>query len=141
MNKKYPPFLIAVVIVSFFLIPNPSRADVPGQKESFFVDPDFDKYNRSQLSATLRYVSDKLYFYVEDSYWNGLDMVHQNSLVANITVLAEEFDERIYPEEIQFWGSEANPGVDSDPRITILVEQLDSSNGGYFNTANGYTYS
>ena len=139
MNKKCRLLPIGTVVALLFWIPNFSQADVLGQKELFSVDSDFDKYGRNQLFATLRHVSDKLHFYVDDSYWNGLDTVHQNSFTANIANLAQEFENTIYPKETQFWGSEPNPGIDGDFRITILAEQLITGTGGYFNTANGYT--
>src|SRR3989344_563634 len=135
MNKKIRLLAVSVVMVLFFLIPSFSQADTLNQVNNFYVNANFDKYGRKQLSATLRYVSDKLYFYVDDSYWNGLDTAHQNSSIANMKSLGEEFENNIYPKETRFWGSEANPGIDGDPRITILVEPLTVSNGGYFNTA------
>jgi len=53
--------------------------------------------------------------------------------------LASDFDTDIYPSQTTFWGQEPKPGVDDDNRITILLEQLKSGNGGYFSTSNGYS--
>ena len=139
MDKKSQFFSVFAVVVSLIAIPNFSRADTLGQKESFLINSDFDKYNRNQLSATLRYNSNKLYFYVEDRYWDKLDTFNRDKVMLNLSILTNEFDNNIYPKETSFWGSEPNPGVDGDPKLTILVEELISGNGGYFNTANGYT--
>lgn len=56
----------------------------------------------------------------------------------NMATLASEFENNIYPKETQLWGSEPNPGIDGDPKITILFEELLENNGGYFDTSNGY---
>lgn len=89
--------------------------------------------------ATLRHIGGNLYFYVDDGYWNGLSSSRQDVLRSNMANLANEFDSNIYPKETQFWGSEPNPGVDNDPRITLLLEELDDNNGGYVETGNGYS--
>jgi len=79
MDKKSQFFSVFAVVVSLIAIPNFSRADTLGQKESFLINSDFDKYNRNQLSATLRYNSNKLYFYVEDRYWDKLDTFNRDN--------------------------------------------------------------
>lgn len=139
MAKRIKASLICKILIVFvLLIPFTGQADTLGQKESFFVNSQFDKYSRSQLTATLRQLSGRMYFYVEDSYWNGLDSSRQSSLMANMLTLADEFENTIYPRETLLWGSDPNPGVDGDPKITILLEDLIKNNGGYFDTSNGY---
>lgn len=122
-----------------FILPLLASADTIGQRTNFNVDSQFDKYKRTTLGATLRHMGEKVYFYVDDNYWNGLGPSQQNSLTNNMKVLAGEFDNNIYPKGTALWGSEPNPGVDGDPKLTILLEELISNNGGYFDTANGYT--
>lgn len=114
------------------------HADVLGQEHIFLVNQDYDKFNRVQDSATLLFISSNAYFYVDNSYLNSLDLEHKNILSANIEDLAKDFDNIIYPTETEFWGSEPNPGIDGDPKITIFLEQLVSGNGGYFDTANEF---
>jgi len=128
-----------VLTIPYFLIPVNIRADTIGQRESFFVNNKYDKYGRTNLNAALRYVGDKLYVYVEDDYWNSLGSVKQDLLSSNILAMGIEFDNNIYPKETAFFGSEPNPGVDNDSRITILLENLVINNGGYFDSANAYT--
>ncbi len=139
---RWPKFLYPFLIYLLFLFfVGTTFADTVGQRQNFYVNRVFDKFSRSSVSATLRQTSDKLYVYVEDDYWNSLSMAQQSSLVANITSLTSEFDSNIYPKEIQFWGSEPNPGIDNDPKITLLVTQLIKNNGGDFNSANEYSRS
>lgn len=127
-----------VVLVASFLLSQPAIADTLEQRTSFNVNSTFDKYKRTTLSATLRKISDNAYFYIEDSYWNGLSSSQQNSLMTNVSGLADYFTSNIYPRETAFFGSEPRPGVDGDNKITILLEELINNNGGYFDTANGY---
>ena len=132
--------LISTLIGSaFFNLVYRANADILGQRETFFVNKDFDKQGRTLLQATLQYAGNKTYFYVEDNYWNGLGYADKDILTRNIQSLANEFDVTIYPKETQFWGLEPNPGIDGDPKITILLEELIKNNGGYFETSNGYS--
>ena len=134
-NKK----LIIAFSVFLFLFFNWANADTLGQNVSFYVNSNFDRYERTDLSATLKHVSERLYFYVENSFWTELNSAGQLRLLNNISDLAIEFETNIYPKEVTSFGSESNPGIDKDPRITILLEELAEGNGGYFDTANGYT--
>lgn len=130
--------LYAISLMSLFLLAGTANADILGQQEIFFVNSQFDKYGRTQLAATLRQVGERLYFYIEDSYWSKINSSQQNPLMGNILKLADEFGNTIYPRETQLWGSEPNPGIDGDPKVTILLEELIKNNGGYFDTSHGY---
>ncbi len=136
MKSRYIFFL--AIVLSFLSLSNMAHADTLGQRVNFNVNSEFDRYNRTSLGATLRYVGDRSYFYVEDKYWDGLNSLGQNTLIDNITTLADAFDNNIYSKETAVWGSEPNPGVDGDPRITILLEEMTVNRGGYFETSNGY---
>jgi hypothetical protein len=51
----------------------------------------------------------------------------------------DTFEEKIYPTDREFFGSEANPGVDNDPHIYVLyAHELGSGVGGYFNSSDSY---
>ena len=134
--KKIFVSIILMLLANLFV--GEVSADTLGQRVNFNVNSEFDKYSRTTLNATLRHVGDRSYFYVEDSYWDGLNTFGQNSLMANIKVLADAFDNSIYPKETATRGSESNPGVDGDPRLTVLLEEMIVNRGGYFETVNGY---
>ncbi len=137
--RIYKNFIITgVLVLSFFVLLPVSFADTMGDTRTFSVNSKYDKFSRTVVNATLRQVSGHAYFYVEDRYWNNLSSNGKTILGNNIVALGQEFDTNIYPTEIQFWGSEPNPGIDNDSRATILFEDLISSNGGYFDTANQY---
>lgn len=138
MTIKKQKVAITALIVSFLFFVNifGANADTLGQGKNFFVNSKFDKYGRATLAANLRYISNKLYFYVEDYYWNTLNSLGQGKLLGNIVALADEFENVIYPKEIEIFGNEPNPGIDGDPRITVLLEEVVRGNGGYFETSN-----
>lgn len=132
--------IISALMVPVFclLIPN-VLADTIGQSTVFNVNSKYDQFSRISLTATLRNISNYAYFYVDDRYWDSLNSNLRASLSGSIYALSQEFDDNIYPKETQFWGSEPNPGIDNDPRITILLEDLVSGNGGYFDSSNQYS--
>lgn len=137
MVKKVTHALIIIAAVLPFFIYSAS-ADVQGQNVRFNLNSNFDKLGRTSMTATLRHVAENAYFYVDDNYWEDLDAVQRQIFISGITQLSNDFDNNIYPKETSFWGQEPKPGVDGDSRITILLEQLKSSHGGYFSTSNGY---
>lgn len=138
-SKVYKNLAIAgILLVSFFIFASDASADSIGDVRNFFVNSKYDQFARNSLSATLRNVSNRAYFYVEDRYWNGLGVNGRNALNQYISSLSQEFDEHIYPKETQFWGAEPNPGIDNDSKITIVLEDLISGNGGYFDSSNQY---
>jgi immune inhibitor A len=80
-----------------------------------------------QASATLRYVGDNVYFWIQDGV----------SYRANeLERLGRTFDQEIYPTTRSFFGSEWNPGIDQDPRLYILyVSGVGGSIAGYFSSS------
>lgn len=136
VDKKYRYLLFVAIFL--FLIPHLGLADTIGQTQIFNVNSKYDQFSRTSLSATLRSVSSHAYFYIDDRYWDSLSSNQKNFLNNSVFVLAQEFDDNIYPKETQFWGAEPNPGIDNDPRITIVLEDLISGNGGYFDSTNEY---
>ncbi len=132
-------FLVVPLSVGlFFLSATSISADTLSEQRSFFVNERYDYANRSQLSATLRTVSDRAYLYVDDAYWNILSFYQRQRAQEALAELGREFDARIYPTETAFWGYEASPGLDNDPRVVILLERLESQAGGYFENIHGY---
>lgn len=135
--------MLAAVIVFLLgqLNVNSVLADVLNERHTFFVNPTYDATGRSSMLATLIYVGTHSYFYIDNSYLNNLNPSERSIFEQQISISAQEFDNNIYPKETAFWGSEANPGIDNDPKITILLERLTSGTGGYFDSVNGYPIS
>ncbi len=136
MYKKISFLIVSILL---FGIVASASADVLGEKHTFYVNPTYDTTDRTSVPATLVSLSDHAYYYVEDAYLNGMNPSERKLLETRIAELAVQFDSTIYPKETQFFGSEANPGIDNDSRITILFERLKSGTGGYFDSVNEYT--
>lgn len=133
--------LLLLSLFLFFAFANFASADVVGDQRQFFIDSDYDFFEQDTVTATLKKVSDKGYFYVSDEYFNSLGCYHgcrQIECINLLNELADEFDTVIYPTETAFWGSEPNPGIDNDPKITVLFVRLIDEAGGYFDTGNQY---
>jgi hypothetical protein len=119
-----------------------------GDKAKFWT-VDFTGYNGSDSSikhyrgtATLRQITESAYFYVADDV-----PVNTRALAP----LAQAFEQKILPLEQKYFGTPMAPGIDSDPRVTLLITNLRSPSsgtdavglseitvGGYFNEEDEY---
>lgn len=113
-----------------------ARAFLLGEIRTFFIDSSYDFANRSQVRANLLHVSDKAFFYVENEWWGALSA--RETTKQQIIGLADEFDKVIYPRLTEVFGSEWNPGIDGEPRITVLISRMREGAGGYFNSADEF---
>ncbi len=107
----------------------PSKTYELGDQETFWVT-NVDTVENFQTTATLRYVGDHIYFWIENgvSYDEG-----------DLKRLSDTFENQMYPTNREFFGSEPNPGIDGDSRIYILyVRGTGFSNAGYFSTPDMY---
>ncbi len=99
-----------------------------GAREEFWAGDGEAK--NFQVQATLRYITDHAYFWIEDSV-----SYRQSELAA----LADTFENKIYPTDRAFFGSEWSPGVDNDPHIYILYASgIGEEIAGYFSSADEY---
>ncbi len=92
-----------------------------GDKQVFTV-ADVATDRNYEITATLVLALDRVLMYVEDGV---------NVDPAALERSARQFNDEIYPRNRELFGSEWTPGVDGDPRITILNARI-SGAGGYF---------
>ena len=107
----------------------PAKEYKLGDKETFWTT-NVDTVENFQVSATLKYITPHVFFWIEDgaSYDE-----------ADLKKLADTFESDIYPTDREFFGSELSPGIDGDPHIYILyVRGTGASNAGYFSTPDEY---
>jgi immune inhibitor A len=100
-----------------------------GATKEFWVT-NVDTNENFRVPATLRYVTEHVYFWIEDglSYNAG-----------DLEALVETFENQIYPTNTTFFGSEWTPGVDGDPHLYILYARgLGANLAGYFSSADEY---
>lgn len=131
-------FLCFLAILGAILFPGKIFADAFGNSRNFNIDRIYDSRNRTELSATLQYAGQDLYFYTDDQWWNGLSGEERQKTNSSFQNLSDEFSNVIYPKLTAVFGSEAKPGIDNDSKITVLVHPMANEAGGYFNTADGY---
>ena len=89
---------------------------------------DLDRRGKYRSRFALRHVSPHAYWYIEEGY--AVDL-------ADIERAAAEFEEKIYPRVTAHFGTEWTPGVDNDPRLTILHGDIRGA-GGYYSSTDEY---
>lgn len=93
-----------------------------------------DTDEQFQIQARLEHKTDHVYMWVQ----SAPTRVRLNA--ARLRRAAEIFDREIYPRTRDFFGEEASPGVDCDPRVHIVhAVNLGRSVGGYFSSPDGYS--
>jgi immune inhibitor A len=107
----------------------PVRTYQVGDEETFWVTNSESNKN-FQVKAVLRYMTDHVYFWVDQGEpYNQKDM----------KALIDTFENKIYPTNRDFFGSEWTPGVDGDPHLFILYSRgLGGSVAGYFSSSDEY---
>ena len=131
---KFILFVTALALSSPFMV----SADSLGENIDFYVAPTFDGAEREKITATLQVKTDQLYFYVDNAWWDQLENGSRDEFKSSLSFLSQEFEERIYPTLTSAYGSEWNPGIDNDERITVLFHPMKESAGGYIRTDDGY---
>ena len=131
-------FALAIISGGIFFFPASVLSDSLNQTRVFFVDPSYDLNGREQISAILKKISQKGYFYLEKEWYGNLTGEEKEKVNQNLEILSQEFDSRIYPILTSTYGSEWRPGIDNDYHITVLFEQLKDEARGYFNNGDEY---
>ena len=111
--------------ISFADRPNPEI----GQEETFQVDKTGGD-NKKPLKAVLKVIGRHCYVYLEKG--RRIDE-------AKLKKVAQMFDQRIYPQTTATFGSEWKPGIDGDPRITLLLLGGMQGCDGFFYPGDEYT--
>ena len=139
MNLKVFKNLIFLIFAfSLFLAPLQSKANPIWETVNFNVDKNFDATSRDQITVKLVKSTNSLYFYVESQWWDSQVLAKQNEILSGLDALSLEFSNKIYPVLTSVFGKEWSPGVDGDAKITVLFHAMNSSEGGYFRTADEY---
>jgi len=105
-------------------------APIPvGRVDTFWVQ-NVDTTEYVRVRATTVYATPRVYLWVEQ----GVD-----DELADVQALVDEFENRIYPTDREFFGSEWTPGIDGDPHLHILyARNLGSWVAGYFGSNDEY---
>jgi immune inhibitor A len=107
-------------------------ANYPVGQELKFNASNEDTNATFQVQAKLIYETTNAYFFAQD----GTHVDNQA-----VKSMVDTFQNKIYPTDRSFFGSEWTPGVDDDPRLYILYAGgLGSSIAGYFSSADEYSH-
>jgi len=121
------------------LLPFSARADNYGDKVLFNIDKSYDSIGRSAALGDLVWSGERIYFYADEAWWRGLDSAGWTKYSAAFRGLDAEFSKNIYPKLTALFGTDVNPTVNRDGKITVLVHSMVKDAGGYINTADGYS--
>jgi len=110
-------------------LPAPAVPYKTGDKQNFWIQNSNTNEN-FQIEATLMYITPHTYFWAQNpSSVNKGDMQK----------LMDTFENKIYPTDREFFGSEWTPGVDNDPHIYIIyAANIGSTVAGYFSSLDEY---
>jgi len=101
-----------------------------GDKVQFWVS-NSDTQDHHQVTAELRYMTDHVAMWVEQGV-----KFSQKDLEAS----ANRFEQKTYPTDREFFGSEWTPGVDNDVRLNILhARGMGGNVAGYYSSADEYS--
>ena len=103
----------------------PVRQIVPdrqvGDRDTFFYY-DHGTKRHERMTATIHHRTEHAYWYVQET-------VSANP--AALVQTALEFEAKIYPTDRRIYGEEWSPGIDNDPRITILMGRIPKIAGSF----------
>ena len=107
---------------------NPPDRQV-GDQDEFRVSNSSEGYTRD-ITATLEVAGEHIYLWVE----NGA-----NVSTRDLQELADFFDNEVYDQVRNLWGSEAQPGIDGDLRVHgLFAYQLGGSTAAYVSSDDSY---
>jgi hypothetical protein len=107
----------------------PAIPYVIGSERQFWLSNSDDGVY-SRITATLEYLTPHAYFWVE----KGVSFDRQEA-----QALMDTFEEKIYPTNRAFFGSEWTPGVDNDPHLYIIyAKNLGASVAGFYVSIDEY---
>jgi immune inhibitor A len=104
-----------------------SAAPIPvGATQKFYVT-NSDTDENASITAVMRYTTPHVYFWVEQ----GVDAAD-----TDIRMVVDTFENKIYPTDREFFGSEWSPGIDGDVHLYILWSGgLGDNVAGYYSSA------
>jgi len=126
------------LVILFLTIATNVAADVVGERRTFFVDQSYDFSGREEVRGILVKVSSKLYFYIDEDWWNSNSQSEIRRVLDNLDNLGQEFDQKIYPVLTNNFGFEWKPGIDGEEKITVLIHPMREGARGYFNSGDEY---
>lgn len=115
------------------LPPATPELEVGAQEEFILANEDPPAPKTFTITATLRYISEHVYFWVQNDAFNH-DAEETEEFEKEIKSLLNKF-ESVYNKNREIFGNEASPGIDGNEHIYILYARGVGFNvGGYFSS-------
>jgi len=110
-----------------------------GQERFFNIQYDYDLSGRWKMDTELIKITDRLYFYADQEWFDKLSSGDKRDINNKIYSLVNKFEHATYPILTQAFGFEDNPGIDNDSRTIIVLHPMKKDIGGYILTADNYS--
>ncbi len=132
-------FILCFLLGIILFIPVFAQAISMGQERSFNIQYDYDPLARWKIDTELIKITNRLYFYADQEWFNELSSGNKRDINNKIYSLANRFEYKIYPILTQTFGFEDNPGIDNDSRTIVVLHKMKKDVGGYIQTADNYS--
>ncbi len=133
MKKHY---LIIIILTAFFFV---TPLMVNASNQDFYIESVYDSYSRNKVEANLVRTTNKINFYIEDHWWQGLSSNQRLSVMNRLYNLSTDFEYTIHPRMTSFFGPAPQHPVDDSNKLTVLFHRMTSNAGGYFNSGDQYS--
>jgi hypothetical protein len=136
--KKFSTRLIFLLFLLFLFAPS-VFASVKNT-ERFFVESSYDIEKRRVVDAKLELITNYIYFYFDEKWWESLDEEKKREYERTIYSLGNEFENKIYPEIAKIFGeAPKHDVVGHEKRIFVFFHPMNKNSGGYFRTGDQYS--
>ena len=131
-------FLFYSILMAFLIMPFYAFAN--WQKNAdFYIESDYDLYDRDYLQTQFLRMTNKFYIYVDTKWYE--DYKYKTEFNDRIYNLVTNFEYNTYPLLTNLFGNEDLPGIDNDSRLVLVLKPLKSGYGGYVRVADHYDQS
>lgn len=137
--QKRAAFGLILAAAAIALLPLGAQADNYGDRAVFNVDKRYDAAGRNQAAAVLVWSGEKIYFYVDEAWWNKIESWERQRYNAAFSGLDGEFSRHIRPKLTEMFGESSYGNFARDGKLTVLIHPMIKDAGGYINTGDGYS--
>ena len=138
MTRKKKTVALLLFSFLFLFLPVVAGAFSVGSVRTFNVETSYDNFSRNRVSAVLHWVTNDLFYYVEEEWWKGLSDEDRGRLSQRMYNASGEFERNIRPQINSIFGSVPDHPVDKSGRVTVLFHRMPPGVGGYFNTGDQF---
>ena len=108
------------------------------EEKTFFVDPNFaENLAGPTLKAIHILTENGLDFYIDTNFWDEKTEEEQEKAIQDLKDVSQKFI-KSQAKVVSIFGSEANPGIDGNPNIVVLLHPLRNDAKGYIRVVDMY---